>query len=284
MLAAPVNDTSTQWRSVMATLCLVGAAGCGSDSEADTCRALDFDRKVCGPESVRLPVLDGHDSPVIAATIDGRPARLLIDTGADKTVISSQFLEAPDESGLRADVCLGDVCVESEPVWAWETPFSSADGDITGFVGMLTLRPFVVSLDRGAFVEIRNGGAPCGGDAFELGQTEFGTPLVDVSIEGHGPSDVALDTGGTYTTLSQATADLLGAPLLDGSEPASLCTVEGCEENAARTSTVASYCVGERCADDVRVKFPVWDGVGNTFLSRYEVDLDFVEDRIVFCD
>src|SRR5450755_5090886 len=69
-----------------------GCSGGASDaSDPNACRDLDNGIPLCGPSSVEMPLEPGSSSPVIMARIDGREARVLIDTGAQDPIVSSSW-------------------------------------------------------------------------------------------------------------------------------------------------------------------------------------------------
>lgn len=259
---------------------------CGCSSDADECRDLEHGIPLCGPTSARVPLEPDSASPVIALRIDGREARVLIDTGAEAPIISSSWLGAPDAEWLRTrELCFGDLCLRGEQVFAQDTEFSQADAaSINGFIGMRTLRHFIVEFEHDKSVRFTQGGAACAGKSKAITFGPHGTPFVDVSIDSHDMPAVTVDSGSTYTVLSQASVDQLDPYVADSSEPADLCTIDGCMSDVARTSQVAKYCVFDACQEDVAVKYPVFDAVGSSFLFLRHTAFDFPNSRIVFCE
>jgi hypothetical protein len=78
---------------------------------------------------------------VILARIDGKTARVLIDTGAQAPIVSSTFLGVSDAQWIRThELCFGELCLRGEQVYAQDTEFSKpAAASINGFIGMRTL-------------------------------------------------------------------------------------------------------------------------------------------------
>src|SRR5690242_1022535 len=76
--------------------------------------------QICGSSEVRTPVLDQvHHWPIVAAKINGREVRVLVDTGAGMTTVSAELLGVADGSGITlASLCIEDMCLEQTPAWA----------------------------------------------------------------------------------------------------------------------------------------------------------------------
>jgi hypothetical protein len=272
---------------VNALLFLLGATcltsvGCGSQ---DDCRDIGAYRRLCGEESVTMPILADDGSATIAARWGEHELRVLVDTGAEMTVLSSKLLGVPDQTvTVLTELCIGALCLRNEPVYAWETPFSSTDGSASnGFIGMRTLAAFSLEIDHGSSVTLAFGSRPCAGDSIPLAFGERGTPRVGVGVDVLGASEVGIDTGSVYTLLSQATADSLPSTSLAGEAPASICTVDGCQPSGAFTAELAGYCVGGACESKLGVKYPVFDGVGMTYFARRKTRFDFPDKRLWRC-
>lgn len=268
----------------MMRLChvVVGCTLCAACA-SDPCRTLDDGRRLCGPDHATLAVEPGG-SLVVRGKLQGRPVSWLIDSGAERTVVAPELVGVPDQSGvLVGELCLGDLCLEREPAWAASTPFSSAvDGEVNGFIGMSTLRDFVVAIDHDTQLTLAFRGVACQGTAHSMVEGDRGIHTVQTSIAGSDRGQLTLDTGSQFSVLSQTTADELAASL---SNPviAPLCTVNGCQPSGATTATVSEYCIAAECSSDVTVKYPVWDAIGFSSLARFRVDLDFVSHHLVFC-
>ena len=274
--------------TVLASLLMSGALGCSGEdaSTASRCRDLDHGIPLCGPTSVQIPLEPGSSSPVILARIDGRMARVMIDTGAQAPVISSTWLGVSDKQWLRTrELCFGELCLRGEQVYAEDTEFSqAAPASLNGVIGMRTLRHFIVELDHGGSVRLTQGGQACAGKRWPLTFGPEGTPFADVSIDGHPFPAVAVDSGSTFTLLSQPSLGALDAYVMDHGQVADLCTISGCMTGVARTSTVAEYCVFDSCQQQVPVKYPVFDAVGSSFLFLGHTAFDFPQGSIVFCE
>jgi predicted aspartyl protease len=254
--------------------------GCGSD-----CEQLGNQGELCDAREATVAIDPSYGGPVVPARLGGIVRPLLIDTGAEGTTLSSSLLGVADRTMLRVDeLCLGDLCLRDASVYAWETPFSSAEsGKPAGFIGMRWLRHFVLGIDHGRSVTLKRKGGLCSGDHADLSFTEYGIPMAPVTIDGQSFPDTVVDTGAVFTVLAQASADSLGGYLKETAQPTGYCTVDGCSDTGAFLSSVKNYCVGGHCQSDVPVKFPVWDAVGSSFLFQYRVDFDFAAGRLVFC-
>jgi predicted aspartyl protease len=258
--------------------------GCGGVDEERPCTSLGGGRSLCGSQSATVPTISNDGSSLVTAKLDGRGVRVLVDTGAEMTTISSALLGATDKTVVIVDeLCLGDLCLRGEPVYAWETPFSSGDADaINGFVGMRTLKDFTVIYDHGTSITIEHGSMECAGDSVPIELDEYGIPRVEARVGSLASVSIPVDTGSTFSVIGPASAEALGAGL-DPKTLASLCTVDGCQNGVAYTAALSSYCVGSACENDVTVKFPVFDAVGMSFLSRLEARFVFPEKVLQLC-
>ena len=142
--------------------CSGGASG---TTDPNACRDLDNGVPLCGPSSVEVPLEPGSSSPVIMARIDGRDARVLIDTGAQDPIVSSSWLGVSDAQWVRThELCFGELCLRGEQVYAEDTQFSQPDAaGINGFIGMRTLRHFIVEFDYASGVRFTQGASGCMG-------------------------------------------------------------------------------------------------------------------------
>jgi hypothetical protein len=235
--------------------------------------------------SVQIPLEPGNSSPVIMARIDGRAVRVLIDTGSQAPIVSSSWLGVSDSQWLRTqELCFGELCLRGEQVFSQDTEFSQpAAESINGFIGMRTLRHFIVEFEHGDSVRFTQGAEACDGSRASLTFGPEGTPFVDVSVDGHAFPGVTVDSGSTYTVLSQASFAQLDPYVADQSQIADLCTIDGCMAGAARTSTAMTYCIFDSCQQNVPIKYPVFDAVGSSFLFLRDTAFDFPQSSIIFC-
>jgi len=259
--------------------------GCGPTDEE--CAELADGVRACGPSQLQVPLTQEDDQAfTVEVTVDGHEGLMLVDTGAEATVVSSSLLSVADQTMTRVgEICIADLCIRDEAAYAWDTPFSTdASGELNGFFGMRLLHHFGLRFEHGRSLTIRRGGTACRGTPKPLDFSEHGIARIGAEVDAASFDQVALDTGSAYSVLSQATADQLGDDLGAGAEPASICTVDGCEESGAFIASVERYCVAGVCAQDVAVKYPVWDAVGCTYFSRFDLEFDFPSATLWFCD
>ena len=272
------------YREAITGAALVAAlftSSCGSN-----CLQLGSAGSVCGEREATMPILpDGQGMPVVAGALDGVPIRLLLDSGASRTILSATLLSAKVE-GYRSvgSLCIGTLCLSDATVWARDSVFSAPDvGAINGLIGMDVLGAFLVELDHGQSVRFSPKAGTCTGTAVPLSLDADGRPMVGVSLDGQSLGAILLDTGALYTLLATATAAT--APYLaDSAVAATGCSINGCTDGQYFTSTAHQVCVGEVCVSDVPVKYPVWDAIGDSFLFQRRVDLDVPRGHLIFCD
>jgi hypothetical protein len=244
------------------------------------------DSQTPGLLPVTLPILpDPNDLPVVEGTINGRPARLLIDTGTSSTIVSAAFLGVAPDAGTRlASLCLGRQCWRDLGIWAADTLFSRPEADaINGIVGMSPLVNHVVELDRGRTLTLSaTVPGPCAAPTQPLVLNADGVPLVPAAVDGRGIGDVLLDTGARYTLLSAAVAAQADY-LAGGATETGACSINGCTTGGSFVATVRRFCAGPTCLDKVEVKYPAWDAVGGTFLRRVRMVADFPRRTVAFC-
>ena len=240
--------------------------------------------------SATLPVKPGFGAPVVDATINGTPVKLLLDTGASAPLLSSPKLlgAANDYVGQRrrGKVCVGPLCFAGVQAYVQDSPFTDgAPGDTQGVLGGSILSSLTYEIDHMKTVTLSLGGAPCAGSSVTFTLNDSLQPMVAAQFDGVTPSEpVLLDTGATETVLDTATAASLGAKLTAAQQSAPLCTASGCAADAGFESTLQDVCVGTHCAQNVTVKYPAWDAVGDTYFSSFHVAFDYANARLVFCN
>ncbi|KHD08142.1 hypothetical protein PN36_20985 [Candidatus Thiomargarita nelsonii] len=235
---------------------------------------------------ITVPVIEGSSRPVVQAEIDNILGNLLIDTGASYTVISSTLLEKEDESWTIVPIlCIGKMCFKDVLVFAWDTPFSQADNnEINGFIGMNILQGLILEINHLREVTLDLAGNVClRGESYPMEYDDHGRPHIDITIDNHYTQKVLLDTGGKYTTLSTNTLEKLGDYVKNNAVEIPGCTVNGCQEGGLFVSTVKEYCVADKCEQDVEIKYPLWDSVGNSYFSRFKIVFDFSSSLLFFC-
>lgn len=260
---------------------------CGSAApKPDACDDLGSGVQVCGARSVKLALLSDVTTPAISARVNGRELRMLVDTGAQASVVSASWLGVAGVGWQRtSELCFGELCFHGEQVYAEDTEFSQPDPERTnGFIGMRTLQHLAVELEGASSVTFSREPPGCSGAPHVLTYNTADQPLIDVTIDGHDLPATPIDTGSTFSVLSQASFSLLEPYVAEQSQPADLCTVDGCQTGVAHTSSVNQYCVAGVCRSAVPVKYPVFDGVGTSFLTRTTALFDFPHSTLTFCE
>ncbi len=261
----------------------------------DDCESLGGAAEVCGDFNVTLPLADHY--PVVDATINGEPARVLLDTGVGYNAASptmgyvSATLLGSQQTHVYVDsVCLGGMCLRDVTMYAVDTPFSEAgEGAINATLGMGLFRRFDLEFDHMETVSLSY---PAGGDPFDvcaspavpLTDDEFGRPFVDsVTADDQALGALLLDTGAKYTLRDQSTVDALAPYLQENAEEEGGCSFDGCEDDGYFVSTLNQYCVAETCVENLPVKYPVWNVVGCTYLENFRAVVSFKTNELALC-
>ncbi len=217
------------------------------------------------------PIVQMQGWPVVEARIEGRPARILMDTGASSIVVSAALLGLRDRAWhTLAELCIGELCIDEATVWAEDNQLVTAtpgDLQVHGLIGMSLLRYGVLELDHGRTIRFGFRDEVCAGTAIPVSFDDSGRPLAAAAIDGAGLGPVLLDSGALYTVLADQTVDRLAPYLRDSAMPTTACDVSGCNQSAS-LGLLREVCVGTQCEQMVDVKFPVWDAIGNSFLTR----------------
>lgn len=253
------------------------------------CESLDNEAYyLCNGDKTTLSIEREFERPVVLANIDGKAARLLVDTGVERTIISSSFLGVEDQTYTKSvkRLCMGSgFCLEDGQYYAWDTEFSTPeDGEINGIVGIDILKHFLFEMDRGREITLAYKGIPCEGAAFPLRYTDYGSPLMDVLVDGQEIADVLLDTGTAYCLVNADTVSALGTYFVDSAIETGGCSIHGCVDDGVFLSSVEQFCIHNQCLENVATKYPVWNAVGNSYFFEFELAFDFANHRLVFCD
>jgi hypothetical protein len=269
-------------------VCLLGETGCSeTDCQSLPTRSTGRVGALCGADSVTLPVLAKFKSPVVEAVVDGQRVNLLFDTGSSAPLVySAKRLGRTTDAWLNVDVCLGAMCFRGVDTWAHDSPFSTdKEDDVAGFLGMPALVNLVLEVDHLNTVSLTRSAAPCVGVSHPVTLDGSLRPFLSASVDGREFSaPVLLDTGAMYTVLGTGSVGLLGAYVHEHEQRKEGCTLLGCVPNSELNSVVHEFCVEGHCAQDVEVNYPVWDAVGDSYLSRFRVSYDFPNRRVTFCD
>ena len=257
-------------------------AACGDD-----CTYLDSNAgTLCGADSVETESLKMNALPTLSATLGNRELSLLLDTGAEATVLSASLLSAPDQSYYRlpSPLCLGgDFCLEDTRVYAWDTALSSPEVDeINGIIGMDVLRHFAFKLNRGETIGLHRSLPPCNGNnTVPLKYTETGSPTADAHIDNIIFPNFLLDTGAAVCLLTEDTVSALDSYFRDDAVPSEGCTAAGC--NDVFLSHLDRICIGDTCSENVETKYPAWNALGGSFFAAFNLELDFPRDTLRIC-
>ena len=169
----------------------------------DACESLGSGpAALCGARDVTLPVVAGFDLPVVAGSVEGRPALLLVDTGvAGSAIVSASLLGWPNgRSGTVDRLCLGGMCFDQVPVQAWDSPIvGMGDGAINGIVGVGVLRHVLLGLDRLDRLRLARAAAPCSGTEAALADGDSGRPWADLRVDGALALRALVDTGARWS-------------------------------------------------------------------------------------
>ena len=166
----------SQIRTGAAAVAALFASSCGSN-----CLELGTAGSVCGEREATMPILeDGQGMPVVAGTLDGAPIRLLLDSGASRTILSATLLgQGAEAYHTVSSLCIGTLCLQDASVWARDSNFSSPDaGAINGLIGMDVLGAFLVEIDHGQSVGLDPKAGACAGTAVPLSLDGNGRPMV----------------------------------------------------------------------------------------------------------
>ncbi len=209
-------------------------AGCATQGD-------DFDFDTCGVRPrAQIPIEMRGNLPLMQATIKGKPARLVLDTGAVSVALTEQAMERLGLARDRNTVVVGagvggqtrnfagrieDFRIGTLPVPDHQVSVLPADagisrsGMVDGLFGTTVLSVFEVELDLPRRLVTLYGGKLCRdtlappwmASAFMLAaeRSEKGRFLVPVELDGR-QLTALLDTGASVTVLSADVARTLG--------------------------------------------------------------------------
>jgi predicted aspartyl protease len=210
---------------------LAGCAAKGGDFDFDTCGVR--------PRAV-IPIEMRGDIPLMHATIKGKPATLVLDTGAVGVALTEQAMErfglrrdgnavmvgggvggtSRNFAGRMEEFRIGDLPVPDHRVSVLPAASGIArSGLVDGLFGVSVLSVFEVELDMPHGVVTLYGGKLCrdttappwaaGAEVVAAEQSELGRFLVPVELDGR-KLTALLDTGASVTVLSTDVANALG--------------------------------------------------------------------------
>jgi hypothetical protein len=274
--------TGSMPRWPQSILVLAAIAGCADPSQPSPA-APPPDSGAPGPLALLEIEADDSQLPIVRGTIDGRPARLLIDTGASATIVSATLLGVRPDQGVRATVCLGPLCLSQLGVWAADTPFSQPPpAPIQALVGINPLGSFVLDLDHGRTVALWEEAPDCGTTRHGLRPDDEGRPLLEARLDDRALGPVLLDSGARYSLLDADSTDSAGY-LDEQAMETGACSIAGCTAGGSFLSVARRLCAGDHCLSDVEVKYPAWNAIGGSFLRRVRLIADLPRGTAQIC-
>jgi hypothetical protein len=206
--------------------------------------------------------------PVLTVTIDGNTsARMLIDTGTSNTVLAPGLAWR----GSLADICLTPtVCVKNLPVYAYASAYSNANaGYYNGVIGWDILSKLVTTIDYAAATVTF--GSTAGGTILPFTLDSTQRPHAAIAIGGTSLGTQLLDTGSSYTRLTDAQNLTLATPFVaNGTE----LSVQANSVESTTLSTPMAVCAGAVCASAVVVQKANWSALGGSFFREFVLTID----------
>lgn len=249
----------------------------------------------CGKHaSAELPILPdplsdgGIDLPLVNVTMTStmgvKTVLATLDTGTSGIMVSSKLFGVKDHDVIGVITCFDNkVCTNELGAEALETYFSKVDG-IQAILGIPVLTTQPVEIDHLKSVRIGALQDDCHASAIPFTLDMTGRPTLDtIQVTGVSLDTVLIDTGSVYDILSKADSQKLPADVLANAMPETFCDIYGCMPGAFLT-TSPSVCVGDTCATDVQVKYPAFNSIGMSFLSRYRARFDFSKNILQLCE
>ncbi|MFH1193567.1 MAG: hypothetical protein V1661_01075 [bacterium] len=243
--------------------------------------------EIYGSLKITAPIIKKFGAPVVKGTINNRPANILLDTAVEsEAYISATFLDREKYQNIYEyirEICIETMCFKNVYAYQKDTFFTSPDKDkINAIIGIGLLKNLRFGLDKMQTASLEQGDKPCGGDSSTIQYNEFSVPLADITIGGLKFDRVPIDTGAVFSLFSPETAAIFSSQLEADKNPASACDIYGCK-NGFFISSVANYCLGEKCADRVAMKYPAFDAAGCSYLKNYNIIFDFPNNKLIFC-
>jgi predicted aspartyl protease len=230
-----------------------------------------------------LPLFKGE--LIVKAKLNNVDINILIDTGFSGTFwLSSTLIGAKGYVNID-NICIGRMCFSNVPSYAQDTPFSDADKTKTnGLLGMEILKYFSLEIVNSKIIHLNNNmDNQCDGNKTALTFDSFGRPFFDAKIDGLLFPNFLLDTGALYSLLSPETVDHLTPYIKEGAETAGGCDINGCTDSGKKIANLKEFCLGKACANNIKVKYPVWDAAGMTFFSQFRAIFNFLTNELHLC-
>lgn len=231
-----------------------------------------------------LPIYPRSDLPIVDVIISGKSVKGLIDTGASAVVVSPELgFGKRGEYVILPEFCLATDCTENLVVWSQESDFWQ-ESQIEVIVGMSILKHRVVIQDHLKSVELNPKESACVPvkEPIPLSFDVSGRPLLAVQIDSRNFKDVLLDTGAVYVLLDQESINKIAHHSIFDITPSKGCSFNNCNEQVQQ-GVLSEVCLNGHCEQRVEAKFPVFNAIGNAFLKRMKIKMDFPKSQLVFC-
>ncbi len=155
-----------------------------------------------GAQQASLPLATNSPLPLVVATVDGRTARLLVDTGAAETILDREFAGAGETKWIR-ELGLSTISMHDVPAFVRDlAPLSRGlQTDVDGILGLEVLRRLFTTLDYGeGWMLLRRDRSDAGPDATSVPFHLFmGRYLsIPLGLEGRPPVPALVANGGTF--------------------------------------------------------------------------------------
>ena len=302
---ARVAPVASAVLALIASLTLV--VGCGGSSDAGAPSA--HGRETRGTPSPARATFEG-DVVFVDAAVNGKPGKLLVDTGSPLNLLGPDHFGVPSGSSRVGSVAVGGLTVIDVPVIGFLPNGGVADGILGGgtmcqFVTTIDYRASTVTL--GAVPDVAGVDSPGVTTTFSLeggGRGQFSTGdvvdfpatriVVTAKIDGVAHAFV-VDTGASFAVVRKSLYDALlsdgrkvlpvDVSLVAGAATASAFRLRSLEIGGALVSSVvAAYPGSDNLLDAVgqEVHHPIDGLVGGTFLREFLLVVDYPGRKLRF--
>lgn len=238
-------------------------------------------------DSATLTVLH-HSTPLAKVTLDShRSMHFLVDTGASTTIVPAELYGVRDGTWVRVgSLCLDNgYCFEDFDAYASNSTFSQARaGYINGIIGMDLLSDHTVTIDyQQALLYLQEPE----GSAVEHARAPISVPITyyrdgrafaDASLDARNYTATLLDTGGTYSSITEAMTEGLSY------EPEYLFSAQVFLFNGQRQMRalrLEQYCVASACTEGMVALEGPFPAVGGSFFREFMVTFNFDQDQMI---
>jgi hypothetical protein len=253
---------------------------CGCEGGGDSAATLSISGgDISTPVAARLV----HGSLfVVSAVVDGSTnLDMLVDTGSSRTEVPAGIFGNPDGDVFISSLCLENgICFHHFTARSTDSAFTQTkDGYFNGIIGVDLLRNFDLTLDYKSeliyFYDILENGST--GPVTIPIRYEADRPFTSISMEGMPQGTHLLDTGAAYTRITASMRDSL-SPKPDVLFKSVNFNVNGSE--MVDYVSLAGYCAGTACPDEITVQVGSWPAVGGTFFREFLTIFKFSEDVV----